>query len=153
MEKIVEQRYAAYGDDALSRIKDFEWHKIKTMLIVFFTDVVLFKRTLCLLELLAHLRNRVTNVRSTITKDRKLHHDNAACYGAIVVRQLLAKLGEATMPNPPPTVQTWPGLAFSCFRMKRELKGHWFNSIDVVQEVTTKYNSIPEIKFQRAFDE
>jgi hypothetical protein len=38
--------------------------------------------------------------------------------------------------------------------MKRELKGHWFDSIEVVQEATTKgFNSIPETGFQRAFDE
>ena len=38
--------------------------------------------------------------------------------------------------------------------MKRELKGHWFNSIEVVQAATTKaLNSIPETDFQRAFDE
>ena len=38
--------------------------------------------------------------------------------------------------------------------MKRELKGHWFDSIEAVQAVTTKaLNSIPETNFQRAFDE
>ena len=38
--------------------------------------------------------------------------------------------------------------------MKRELKGHRFDSIEVVQAATTKtLKSIPETDFQRAFDE
>ena len=38
--------------------------------------------------------------------------------------------------------------------MKRELKGHWFDSIEAVQAATTKaLNSIPETDFQWAFDE
>jgi hypothetical protein len=38
--------------------------------------------------------------------------------------------------------------------MKRELKGHRFDSIEAVQAATTKaLNSIPETDFQRAFDE
>ena len=39
-------------------------------------------------------------------------------------------------------------------RMKRELKGNRFDSIEAVQAATTKaLNSIPETDFQRAFDE
>ena len=38
--------------------------------------------------------------------------------------------------------------------MKRELKGHMFDSIQAVQAPTTKaVNSIPETEFQQAFDE
>ena len=38
--------------------------------------------------------------------------------------------------------------------MKRELKGHRFDSVEAVQAETTKaLNSIPETDFQRAFDE
>ena len=38
--------------------------------------------------------------------------------------------------------------------MKRELKGHRFDSIEAVQAATTKaLNSIPETDFQRAVDE
>jgi len=38
--------------------------------------------------------------------------------------------------------------------MKRKLKGHWFDSIEVVQVATTlAFNSILETHFQWAFDE
>ena len=38
--------------------------------------------------------------------------------------------------------------------MKKELKGHRFDSIEAVQAATTKaLNSIPETDFQRAFDD
>jgi len=38
--------------------------------------------------------------------------------------------------------------------MKRELKGHRFDSIEAVQATTTKaLNSIPETDFPQAFDE
>ena len=38
--------------------------------------------------------------------------------------------------------------------IKRELKGHRFDSIEAVQVATTKaLNSIPETDFQQAFDE
>ena len=38
--------------------------------------------------------------------------------------------------------------------MKREFKGHRFDSIEAVQAATTKaLSSIPETNFQRAFDE
>ena len=38
--------------------------------------------------------------------------------------------------------------------MKMELKGHWFDSIKVVQAMIAKaLNSIPDTDFQRAFDE
>ena len=51
--------------------------------------------------------------------------------------------------------EIWPRPGVFLFlQIKRELKGHWFDSIEAVQTVTTKaLNSILETDFQRACDE
>jgi hypothetical protein len=82
-----------YGDDALSRTRVFEWHKM-------------FK------------------------EGRELFEDRSNRYSG----------------GPPDF--------FLFLQMKRELKGHRFDSIEAVQAATTKaLNSTPETDFQQAFDE
>lgn len=51
-------------------------------------------------QVLTRLPNRVTRLRSAVTKNWQLHQDNAPCHSAIVVRQLLAKFGFATFRHP-----------------------------------------------------
>ena len=92
----------AYGDDALSHTRVFEWHEM-------------FKAGL---ELVEDRSNRCSGGKSE--KSFGLHSK----------------------------------LLFLVSRMKRELKGHQFNYIEVVQAATIKaLNSIPETDFQQAIDE
>lgn len=138
--------------------------KIKTMLIVFFDRRGIVHKEFVptgttvnaafYVQVLTRLRNRVTRVRPAIAKNWQLHHDNAPCHGAIVVRQLLAKFGVATLPHPPYSPDLAPPDFFLFPRVKRQLKGQRFDSIEAAQAATTAaLNSIPETDFQRAFDE
>lgn len=138
--------------------------KIKTMLIVFFDrrgivhkEFVPPEKTVngaFYSEVLTRLRNRITRARPALAKSWKLHHDNAPCHGAIVVRQLLAKFGVATLPHPPYSPDLAPPDFFLFPRIKRELKGRRFDTIEKCQAAaTTALNRIPEADFQKAFDE
>ena len=53
------------------------------------------------MEVLKRLRARVQRVRPDFASKWKLHHDNAPCHGARLVRDLLAKFGVAMLPPPP----------------------------------------------------
>ena len=76
--------------------------------------------------------------------NKYLDHDNVLCHRLIVVRQLLAKFGMATLPRP----------SYSPDLAPPDTKIHWFCSIKAIQAVTTKaLNSILENNFQWAFDE
>nr|XP_012151353.1 PREDICTED: putative uncharacterized protein FLJ37770 [Megachile rotundata] len=138
--------------------------KIKIMLITFFDrrDIVYKEfvptgmnvNAAFYVQVLTRLQNRVTRIRPAIARNWALHHDNAPCHGAIVVQQLLTKFDVATLPHPPYSPDLAPPDFFLFPRIKRELKGHRFDSIEAIQAGTTKaLNSIPETDFQKAFDE
>jgi len=102
-------------------------------------------------EILKRLRARVQRVRPDIASKWKLHHDNAPCLGAWLMRDLLAKFGVATLP-PPHSPDSAPA-DFSLFpKTKRQLKGHRFALVEAVQAAATRtLNSILEKHFKQAF--
>jgi len=66
----------------------------------------------------------------------------------------LAKFGVATLPHPTYNPDLAPHDFFLFPRIKREIKGRWFDTIEECQAAaTTALNSIPEADFQKAFDE
>jgi len=70
------------------------------------------------------------------------------------VRDLLAKFGVATLPQPPysPDFDLAPAYFFLFPKIKRQLKGHRFASVEAVQAAATRtLNSIPGKHFKQAF--
>lgn len=136
--------------------------KVKSMLIAFFDRRGIVHKEFVppgqivnarfYVEVLTRLRNRITRVRPDLVGKWKLHHDNAPCHGAWIVRDLLAKFGVSTLSHPPYSPDVAPPDFFLFPRIKRQLKGHRFDSVEAVQAATTRaLYSIPEDDFQEAF--
>ncbi|CAK9824002.1 Mariner Mos1 transposase [Anthophora retusa] len=103
-------------------------------------------------EVLERLRKRVLRVRPAMSNTWKLHHDNAPCHTALLVREWQAKHNLVTLPHPPYSPDLAPPDFFLFPRLKRQMKGRRFDTIEAVQEAITRgLRSIPVENFQPAY--
>ncbi|KAG5310861.1 MOS1T transposase, partial [Acromyrmex insinuator] len=82
----------------------------------------------------------------------KLHHDNAPSHMAFIVANYLARSNTPVVPQPPYSPDLAPCDFFLFPRLKRELKGkHWESVENIQKHVTTFLRDIPVEEFQHAF--
>ncbi|UYV69350.1 K02A2.6-like [Cordylochernes scorpioides] len=128
--------------------------RIKTMIIVFFDirgivhcEFVSQGQTVNSvfhLEVLRRLKRRISRVRTDIKDTVKLHHDNATSHTAF-----LAWSNNPLIPDPPYSLDLAPCDFFLFPRLKREMKGkHWETVENIQHHVTTFLRSIPVEEFQ-----
>ena len=90
------------------------------------------------LEVLERLRKRVVRIRPELARNGWiLHHDNAPAHSSLAVRHYLNEKNITVLPHPPYSPDLAP-LDFYFFpKIKIELKGHRYGTIEKVQKVTT----------------
>lgn len=135
--------------------------RIKTMLIVFFDarGIVHFEfvpqgqtvNSAFYLEVLKRLKRRVARVRADIKDTVKLHHDNAPSHISFIVTNFLVRRN-IPVPQPPYSPDLAPCDFFLFPRLKKELKGkHWETVENIQKHVATFLRNIPVEDFQGAF--
>ncbi|UYV78563.1 hypothetical protein LAZ67_16002005 [Cordylochernes scorpioides] len=155
--------------DQKSKRQSCAWHKkssprhkkarmsksrIKTMIIVFFDirgivhcEFVPQGQTVNSAFYLEVLR-RLTDIKDTV----KLYHDNATSHTAFIITNFLARSNTPVIPHPPYSLDLAPCDFFLFPRLKREMKGkHWETVENIQHHVTTFLRSIPVEEFQGAF--
>ncbi|UYV76009.1 PGM2 [Cordylochernes scorpioides] len=163
--------------DQVSKRQSCAWHKqsspsprkarmsksrIKTMIIVFFDirgivhcEFVPQGQTVnsaFYLEVLRRLKRRIARVRTDIKDTVKLYHDNATSHTAFIITNFLARSNTPVIPHPPYSLDLAPCDFFLFPRLKREMKGkHWETVENIQHHVTTFLRSIPVEGFQGAF--
>ncbi|UYV79288.1 hypothetical protein LAZ67_17001917 [Cordylochernes scorpioides] len=118
--------------------------RIKTMIIVFFNirGIVHCER----------LKRRIARVRTDIKDTVKLHHDNATSHTAFIITNFLARSNTSVIPHPPYSPDLAPCDCFLFPRLKKEMKGkHWETVENIQHHVTTFLRSISVEEFQGAF--
>ncbi|UYV78357.1 hypothetical protein LAZ67_16001064 [Cordylochernes scorpioides] len=128
--------------------------RIKTMIIVFFDirgivhcEFVPQGKTVnsaFYLEVLRRLKRWIARVRTDIKDTVKLHHDNATSHTAFIITNFLARSNTPVIPHPPYSLDLAPCDFFLFPRLKREMKGtHWETVENIQHHVTTFLRSIP----------
>ncbi|UYV74922.1 hypothetical protein LAZ67_12001810 [Cordylochernes scorpioides] len=104
------------------------------------------------LEVLRRLKRRIARVRTDFKDTVKLHHDNATSHTAFIITNFLARSNTPVIPHPPYSPDLAPCDFFLFPRLKREMKGkHWETVENIQHHVTTFLRSIPVEEFQGAF--
>ncbi|UYV73825.1 hypothetical protein LAZ67_11001036 [Cordylochernes scorpioides] len=106
------------------------------------------------LEVLRRLKRRIARVRTDIKDTVKLHHDNATSYTAFIITNFLARSNTSVilLSHPPYSPDLAPCDLFLFPRLKREMKGkHWETVENIQHHVTTFLRCIPFEEFQGAF--
>ncbi|UYV67193.1 hypothetical protein LAZ67_4004296 [Cordylochernes scorpioides] len=136
--------------------------RIKTMIIVFldirgivhceFVPQGQTVNSAFYLEVLRRLKRRIARVKADIKDTVKLHHDNATSHTAFIITNFLARSNTPVIPHPPYSPDLAPCDFFLFPRLKREMKGkHWETVENIQHHVTTFLRSIPVEEFQGAF--
>ncbi|UYV68226.1 hypothetical protein LAZ67_5003465 [Cordylochernes scorpioides] len=104
------------------------------------------------LEVLRRLKRRIARVRTDIKDTVKLHHDNANSHTAFIITNFLARSNTPVIPHPSYSPDLAPCDFFLLPRLKREMKGKYWETVENIQQhVTTFLRSIPVEEFQGAF--
>ncbi|UYV60373.1 hypothetical protein LAZ67_1000972 [Cordylochernes scorpioides] len=104
------------------------------------------------LEVLRRLKRRIARLRTDIKDTVKLYHDNATSHTAFIITNFLARSNTPVIPHPPYSLDLAPCDFFLFPRLKREMKGkHWETVENIQHHVTTFLRSIPVEEFQGAF--
>ena len=105
-------------------------------------------------EILERLRKRVVRVRSSISNNWMLHHDNAPCHMTISVIEFLAKKGITVVPQPPYSPDLSP-CEFCLFpKLKFYLKRSHYGTVENIEKaVTDQLKAIPVSDFQCCYEE
>ena len=105
-------------------------------------------------EVLARLRKRVYRVRPGIADTWVLHHNNTPCHTAISVNEYLTKNGNPVVPQPPYSPYLSPCDFFLFPKLKFNLNGRHFGTVDNIQKVMTEQlRAIPHEDFQHCYRE
>ncbi|UYV70425.1 hypothetical protein LAZ67_7002954 [Cordylochernes scorpioides] len=103
------------------------------------------------LEVLRRLKRRIARMRTDIKDTVKVHHDNATSHTAFITN-FLARSNTSVILHPPYSPDLAPCDLFLFPRLKREMKGkHWETVENIQHHVTTFLRSIPFEEFQGAF--
>ena len=87
-------------------------------------------------EVLARLKDPVHRKRPELWKTRTwmLHHDNAPAHASLLIRSYLAKHQTSVVPHPPYSPDLAPAEFFPFPKLKTNLKGRRFQTIEEIQE-------------------
>ncbi|UYV63716.1 hypothetical protein LAZ67_2005414, partial [Cordylochernes scorpioides] len=119
--------------------------RIKTMIIVFFDIRGIVH---CAQEIETPDRTREDDIKDTV----KLYHDNDTSHTAFIITNFLARSNTPVIPHPPYSLDLAPCDFFLFPRLKREMKGkHWETVENIQHHVTTFLRSIPVEEFHGAF--
>jgi len=100
-------------------------------------------------EVLKRLRQRVNRVWPGMKDTWRLHHDNAPAHTAFIVNDYLAK---SRVPQPPYSPDVPPADFFLFPRIKSQLKGKHWGTVNNIQEATTRaLRDLPVDVFQGVF--
>jgi len=108
------------------------------------------------LGVLKRLRERVRRTRPELWRSGEwlIHHDNAPAHTALRIRQFLTSQGMTLVPHPPYSPDLAPADFFLFPRMKGDLKGRRFDTVeDVIAASTRALNSIQVKEFRRRFEQ
>ena len=139
---------------------------VKTMLICFFNIQGIVHREFVprgqtvnqefYLGVLKRLRERVRRTRPELWRlgEWLIHHDNAPAHTALRIRQFFTSHGMTLVPHPLYSPDLAPADFFLFPRIKRDLKGCRFDTVeDVIAASTGALNSIQVEEFQRCFEQ
>ena len=140
--------------------------KIKLMLVVFFDwkDIVhcefvprgqMVNEQLCQ-EVLARLMGGVRRKGAEMLENQTwmLHHDKAPAHASLLILSYLAKHQTSVVPHPPCSPDLAPANFFLFPKFKTTLNGRRFQSIEEIQENSTReLRAITESAFQEAFQQ
>lgn len=111
-------------------------------------EVLRSDRRLSIQQIADTLHMSTFDIKDTV----KLHHDNATSHTAFIVTNFLARSNTPVVPHPPYSPDLAPCDFFLFPRLKRELKGkHWETVENIQNHVTTFLTDIPVEEFQGAF--
>jgi len=100
------------------------------------------------------LRKRVQRVQTGIADDWVLHHDNAPARTTLSIREFLAKKNIPVLPHPPYSPDLAPCDFFLFPKLKSELKGHHFGTVENIQKVVTdELYTLTENDFRYCYDQ
>lgn len=108
------------------------------------------------IQVLITLRERVRKKRPEMWSENSwiLHQGNAPSHNALSVKQFLAKNSITLMEHPPYSPDLAPCDFFLFPKIKSELKGTRYESVDAVKEVTARLlNSLSENELQHCFQQ
>ena len=105
-------------------------------------------------EVLAKLRERICRKRPSLWRNGWiLHQDNAPAHNALSVKQFLANKNIPVLEHPPYSPDLAPCDFFLFPKVKTQLKGHHFLSVEKVkQRATELLNNISENDFKSCFE-
>ena len=139
--------------------------KVKTMIIVFFDSHGIVHKEFVppglivnhafYKDVLERLRKRVQQVRTDISDDWLLHHDNAPAHTALSIQEFLAKKKNIpVLPHPSYSPDVAPCDFYLFPKLKLKLKGHHFGTIENIQKtVTDDLNTLTENDFRHCYDQ
>jgi len=136
--------------------------KVKTMIIVFFDSRgIVYKEFVppgltvnhaIYKDVLERLRKRVQQVRTDIADDWVLHHDNAPAHTALSIREFLTNI--PVLPHPPYSPDLAPCDLYLFPKLKLNLKGHHFGTMENIQKtVTDELHTLTENNFRYCYDQ
>ncbi|EFN68500.1 Histone-lysine N-methyltransferase SETMAR, partial [Camponotus floridanus] len=108
------------------------------------------------IEILSTLRERVRRRRPELWKNNSwmLHQDNAPSHSALSVKSFFAKHKITVLDHPPYSPDLAPCDYFLFPKVKSELKGTRFQSVETVKAKATEVlNSLTEADFQHCFQQ
>nr|CAI5830179.1 unnamed protein product [Callosobruchus analis] len=108
------------------------------------------------LDVLKRLREKISRKRADIwrTGDWFFHHDNAPAHTALSIRQFLTKNGMTPIVHPPYSPDLAPCDFFLFPRLKRDMKGKRFATVEEVKQNSLEgLKSIPESEFKKCFEQ
>ena len=91
-------------------------------------------------------------VRPGIARTWMLHYDNVPCHTAVSINEFLAEKSSPVVPQPPYLPNLNPYDFFLFPRLKNQLKGRHFGTLDDIQKsVTDELKGIPAEVFQHCY--
>jgi len=107
-------------------------------------------------EILARMRDAVRRKRPELWENQTwmLHHDNAPAHASLLIRSYLAKHQTSVAPHPPYSPNLAPADFFLFPKLKTNLKGRRFQTIEEIQgNAIRELCVVTESAFQEAFQQ
>ena len=105
-------------------------------------------------DVLERLWKRVQRVWRDIADDCVLQHNNTPAHTVLSIREFLAKKNIPILPHPPYSPDLAPCNFYLFPKLKLNLKGHHFGTMENIQNIVTdELNTLTEIDFQYCYDQ
>jgi len=105
-------------------------------------------------DVLERLRKRIQQVQTDIADDWVLQHDNAPAHTVLSIREFLVKKNIPVLPHPPYSPDIAPCDFYLFPKLKSELKGHHFGTMENIQIIVTdELHTLTENDFRYCCDQ